>query len=717
MFRNLRIFPRLLILFVTLVIISSTAIGFLDYFYLQASNTHAEAVTTSFSAQQLATEQQVNLERMNALLQARFAQIFASSSPQLHGDPSLAASGGLIESDIAAREIDFDQTLTTYASNYKIASSDNMLVVRNILQSNSTNTPLIHDQQIALDLVSSQQWKDYKNLQDRVLSALNNPRSDYTEDYALLYQANAKFLVLQKNWNTVVNTATTVGQAVTGLTSSEIIPLQTATIVAIALTILIILATAYIVNISISRPLRQLAGLTRRISTGDTSERAQVEGRDEIQMVSVSMNAMLDNIVSLIREAQARHIALQTQIGKLVKDIQGIGEGDLRVHAEVTSESNLEALAASFNYVVAELGSIVVKFKTLANEVERATIQAYDEMLQVVDDTDKQIQQITTATSQVLELASASRHVAERAQALSLTGDEAYMTAQNGRSSVAKASSGIVRIGHHVDYTIARVKRLEERSQEIDTIVKIISGVANQTNRLALDAAIQAAMAGENGKGFRAIAEDIRRSAESAKAQAIMVERIVKQVIEDIQAVSSSMVDTEVETATGIKFSQEAGTSFDAIFSSIERQAQEIGSINRVAKQQLDISNLVVQLMQNVSASTQQSSRSIHDEAEHIEGVAQLAERLLASAEVFKLRDDQDIFAQANAANQVYPASDNQDIYYNDSSSPLPVDRNSPYNQTSPSNNQLALSQSSMRFRNKLGQESRFQQNQEWPQK
>src|ERR1700730_488269 len=95
-FSNIRIFPRLLILFVVLVIISSTAIAFLDYFFLQASDTHAQAVKTSFNAQQVATEQQINLERMNALLQARFAQIFANDSRQLGGDPSLSASGSLI---------------------------------------------------------------------------------------------------------------------------------------------------------------------------------------------------------------------------------------------------------------------------------------------------------------------------------------------------------------------------------------------------------------------------------------------------------------------------------------------------------------------------------------------------------------------------------------------------------------------------------------------
>lgn len=715
-FRNIRIFPRLLTLFVVLIIISSSAIAFLDYFYLQASNTHADAVKTSFAAQQIATEQQVNLQRMNALLQARFAQIFANGSPELRGDPSLAASGGLLGNDIAARESDFDQTLVTYTRDYQIVSSDNMSVVRNILHSGQTNSYLIANQKTMLEAVSSHQWNMYKSLQDQVLNALSSPNPDYVTTYALLYRANETFLILQKDWNTIVDIATTVGQSVTGLSSAETIPLQIATFVAIGLTLLVILATAFIVTISISRPLRQLATLTSHISNGDTSERAHTEGRDEIQMVATSMNAMLDNIVSLMHDAQSRHVSLQTQIEKLVKEIQGIGEGDLRVHAEVSPDSSLKMMANSFNYVISELSTIVIKFKTLANEVERATMQAYDEMLQVVDDTDTQIQQITKATTQVLEMAKASRYVVESAQSLSLAGNETYTMTHNGRNSLAQASGGIERISTHVSSTVARVKRLEEHSQEIATIVKIISGIANQTNRLALDTAIQAAMAGENGRGFRAVAEDIRRAAETAKAQTAMGEHIVKQVLEDVQAVARAMRETELETTAGIRFSQDAGTAFDAIFTSIERQTQEIGVINSVAKQQLDSSNLVLQVMQTVSTSTYQSSQNIHAEAERMEGVAQLAERLLASAEVFKLEQDQDIFAQTNNTNYGVLTTTKHNFYPNTVSSPLAANRNISYTQTSPPVDPFAFPQAPGLPPNSSKHNNQSQLLREWPQ-
>ncbi|GHO54298.1 methyl-accepting chemotaxis protein [Ktedonobacter robiniae] len=656
--RNLRIFPRLFILFTVMAVIAVLSMVLLGSFYLQAEQTHAQAVKTSFEAQQIATTQQINLQRMNALLQARFAQIFASNNDLLQGDPSLAASGALIEKDIVARETDFNQTLQNYNTTYKIASSPNMSVIHNILASDDANAPLITGQQAALDNVTKTQWNAYKQLQDQVLAQLHNPDLQYQPAYATLFQANLKFQTLQQSWQTVVGAATTVGQAVTALNNSEIMPVQIATVLAILLIIAVIGFTAALVNATISRPLRQLATLTTKIAQGDTSQRVHVEGRDEIQMVALSMNNMLNSIVQLIKEAEMRHTTLQMQVERLIGEVSGAGQGDLRVQATVSSDS-LGVLASFFNYMVSELGVLVINFKTLANEVERATLQTYDDMAQLVDSADEQIVQISSATTNISEMANTSRVVAQRVQVLSQVGGRVYQTTQSGRNAVLRTVEGMGHINNDVHLSATKVQQLAEHSQEISDIVKIISGIAHQTNRLALDASIQAALAGENGKAFRAVADDIRRSAEVAKTQTSKIERIVKQLLEDIESVTISIQDTETEAATGAQLSREAGAAFEAIVSAIEYQSREIEMINQAAQQQLQTSSSVAQVMRGVSSSTLQSSQSIREEAKRMERVAQLAEQLLVSAEVFKLRDDQDIFAQTNrehiVAQQAFP--------------------------------------------------------------
>src|SRR5713226_4400081 len=407
---------------------------------------------------------------------------------------------------------------------------------------------------------------------------------------------------------------------------------------------MVVVVIGYILNLTITRPLRQLATLTRRIAKGETAARARLIGRDEIYMVATSMNNMLDNIVRLIQETQSQRDILQGQVEKLVSEVSGVGEGDLRIQAEVTADA-LGVLADSFNYMVEELGSLVVRVKMVAQEVENSTTMTFERMTQLVEAADIQIKQIAQAAVEVERMANSSRQVAERAQTLYSIAREARQSAESGRESVQQTVEGMERIHVYVQDTSSKVQTLGERSREINNIVEVISSIAHQTNRLALDAAIQAAMAGENGKGFGAVAADIRRLAERAKDQASSIARIVRGVREDIGAVAVSMRDTERETSAGAKLAEEAGIALESIFSAVEHQAREIENINLMATQQLQSSGNVVQIMQAVSDSTQHSSTSTRDAAENMERLARLAEQLLASVEAFKLRENLNYYA------------------------------------------------------------------------
>src|SRR5260221_654862 len=178
-----------------------------------------------------------------------------------------------------------------------------------------------------------------------------------------------------------------------------------------------VFTTGWVMNVTITQPLRRLAALTRRISKGDTSARARTIGHDEIYLVAASMNNMLDNIVHLIQDAQAQRDNLQGQVEKLVSEVSGVGEGDLRIQAEVTADA-LGVLADSFNYMVEELGSLVVRVKMVAQEVENSTTMTFERMTQLVETADIQIKQIAQAAVEVERMANSSRQVAERAQTL-----------------------------------------------------------------------------------------------------------------------------------------------------------------------------------------------------------------------------------------------------------------------------------------------------------
>ncbi len=654
---NTPIFRRLFIAFTLAAAIPGIVIVLLGSNYINTLLIRGQAVQTSFDAQSIASQEQTNLQNMNALLQTRHAQIFASLGGSVQ-DSSLYASGALIYTDILARQADFDQTLRQYQNNFELATSSNMSTIRGILLSDDPESGIISDQQKALNSVINKQWPDYKNLQDQELNQLSTLDSAlrkhavltpqqinqaYTQAYFTLYQANKSFTELRNSWQRVVSDAVTMGKTVTAVGPSETSPVWISTFMAFIFVALVVVFAGSIVNLTITRPLRQLTSLTRRISKGDTSARARVISRDEIAIVAASMNNMLDNIVRLIQEAQSQRASLQAQVEKLVSEVSGIGEGDLRIQAEVTTDA-LGVLADSFNYMVEELSSLVVRVKMVAHEVEDSTALTYDRMAQLVENADMQIRQIARAATEVRRMAEASRQVAERARILFNVAREAHQTAQDGREAVQQTVEGMGRIHQNVQETASKVQLLGDRSREINNIVEVISGIATQTNRLALDAAIQAATAGEHGKGFAAVAADIRRLAEGAKAQTSMIARIVRSVSEDIGAVAVSMQDTERETSTGAKLAEEAGTALQSIYAVVERQAREIELINRVSMQQLQSSSAVVQIMQGVSGSTQQSSASTREASQQMERLARLAEQLLTSVEAFKLRENSSFY-------------------------------------------------------------------------
>src|SRR5437660_5715512 len=208
---NVPIFRRLFIAFALAALIPGVVIVLLGNFYIHSLDTRGQAVRTSFDAQSLASQQEANLQRMNALLQAKFYQIFASQS-KVVSDASLFASGGLVDGEIRALEADFDRNLRIYQNNYELATSTNMGNVRSILLGDDPahGNEIMKAQQAAIQQVASgnQAWSRYQLYQNQELSLLESLQSDlqkgipytpdqingkYQADYAVLHSAILAF--------------------------------------------------------------------------------------------------------------------------------------------------------------------------------------------------------------------------------------------------------------------------------------------------------------------------------------------------------------------------------------------------------------------------------------------------------------------------------------------------------------------------------------------
>ncbi|HEY0755030.1 MAG TPA: methyl-accepting chemotaxis protein [Ktedonobacteraceae bacterium] len=646
---NYPISRRLIIAFALAAILPSVVIAIMGTYYGNQLSTRRNASSVITSVQESTDSWSDSLHSMyiqTKTVETQVTSVLLSPDATTHATLSttLKTTAPQIMQD-ATQQM---QDLNTYRSLFDPSLGQSMQPVTNILSMVAPNdstsfaeTSLLHD-------ITTTSWPNYELAQKAELNLLTqimtNPAqyksasSTVAKISADASRLNSTYKNINRDWAQIGKDVIVISKHVNGVDTNEAQPVVIGTIGAFLITLLVVILAGVLVHRSISGPLNELVLLTRRISKGDRFARAHINSNDEISIVATSMNSMLDNIVHLVQETQSQRDVLQGQVEKLVSEVSGVGDGDLRVNAEVTADA-LGVLADSFNYMVEELGSLVVRVKKVAREVEESTNITTDRMGELVETADRQIEEIENAAIEIERMAVNSQQVAQRARALASIARDARITAQGGRLAVQQTIEGMGRIYSNVQQTSHKVQSLGERSREIDNIVEAISNIAHQTNRLALDAAIQAAMAGDNGKGFGAVAADIRRLAERAKELATSVGRIVRNVRDEIGAVAISMNDTERETSAGSKLAEEAGTSLESIVAVIERQADEIEGIKQMAVQQQQSSSEVVQMMQHVSETTQQSTTSTRAAAQNMEHVAQLAEQLLASVEAFKLRD------------------------------------------------------------------------------
>jgi methyl-accepting chemotaxis protein len=618
---------RLLVAAALIAIIPGIVIAILGSSYIGTLVNINQTVKTTNDAVKLSTDMQADLLRMNALLAGLNTT-----------DINAPIQTVQIQREITELTSDFQQKLSLYQHNYQIETSGNMKSVHDVLQNNAQGNQASVSQHTTLFIVNLQ-WNNYEQAQTTTLQDLQRRTSatTFTVDQA---QANVLYLPLKGNLDNLVALTESLSQVVAQVNTYQINPILFGTIFAFLFSTLVVFLISYVINLTITRPLRQLVDLTRRIAEGETNARAAIASRDEIYTVAVSMNTMLDSIGQLMQDVQGQRDFLQFRVDKLISEVTSIGEGDLRMQAEVTNDA-MGFLANSFNFMIRELSNLVIRVKVVARQVETLTSTTQSRMSELVKINDHQILEMTNAVATMQQMADSTRKVTERTQTLYTFARETRQTAYNGRGAVQQTVTGMKHIYENVQTTAAKVQLLRDNSREINYIVSVISSIAHHTNRLALDATIQAATAGENGTGFAAVASDIRRLAEQTKDQASMIASLVRNVNENIGNVAISVHESEQETAHGTGLAQQAEKALDSIFNGVEQQAQAIESINTMVTQQSVMSKGVLQILQDVSDEARKNSESTRNASQTMWRLTKLVEQLRSSVGAFKLRDEQ----------------------------------------------------------------------------
>jgi twitching motility protein PilJ len=334
--------------------------------------------------------------------------------------------------------------------------------------------------------------------------------------------------------------------------------------------------------------------------------------------------------------AEATNKVTQGAILRLMNELSDLGDGDLTVRATVT-EDITGAIADSVNYTAEELHKLVSNVSKAAGQMGEATKESEELSQRLLVASDKQAREIKDAEESVQLIVRSIGEVDAAAIKATAVGKQTLAVTHQGAQAVRNTIAGMDGIREHIQETSKRIKRLGESSQEIGEIVDLISDITEQTNVLALNAAIQAASAGEAGRGFSVVAEEVQRLAERSADATKQIGALVKMIQSDTHDAVAAMEKSTLGVVEGAKLSEMSGQSLKEIEVVSEELATLINSISVSTQVQTDMAGEVASVMHEIMKLTRQTaegSRLTSDSAVKLTG---LASGLRGSVAGFKL--------------------------------------------------------------------------------
>lgn len=331
----------------------------------------------------------------------------------------------------------------------------------------------------------------------------------------------------------------------------------------------------------------------------------------------------------------------QEAILRLLDEMSSLADGDLTVEATVT-EDVTGAIADSVNYAVEALRDLVAGVNSTARQVAAQAQETRATTIQLAEASEHQAREIGKATDNINDMAHSFDDMAGRSNESAEVAQSSVEIANRGADMVRQTIAGMDNIRNQIQETSKRIKRLGESSQEIGDIVELINGLSEQTNVLALNAAIQAASAGGAGRGFAVVADEVQRLAERATDATRRIEALVQTIQSDTSEAVNSMEETTSQVVSGARLAEDAGEALESIERVSNDLAGLIQNISHQAQGESRNATRIAEMMNGIRDISVQTSEGTGQTAASVANLAELVRELRESVADFKLPEEDD---------------------------------------------------------------------------
>ncbi len=393
--------------------------------------------------------------------------------------------------------------------------------------------------------------------------------------------------------------------------------------------------TLFTIDNRVLSPVKQLADFAERYGQGDYRARAAVDSTDDFGFIAENLNRAAESSSRAIYNQEAQE-ALQKSVTEFLTIVSQIGRGDLTLRGSVTNDA-LGNVVDSVNYMLDNFVKVLERVRKAAIDVQSSANDILIASEEMSSGALQQDQEITNTSSAVEQLTVSMKQVSNNAEASAEAARRALDAAEQGNRSVRDTLEGMQRIRSSVQATAKRIKTLGDRSLEISEIVKVINDITEQTNLLALNAAIEAARAGEAGRGFAVVADEVRKLAEHSRSATKDIAALIKAIQAETNDAVVVMEEGTREVEIGARLADQAGRALDAISTVVRQSAELVQEISLASKQQVRGTEGVANAMQIISNITRQTSQGARQTARTVEQLVHMSEQLNEALSQFRI--------------------------------------------------------------------------------